>query len=125
MAWFADTKALLKAKLKRLKKKQKKKDKLRKRRKLYIILAHMLSHKKETARRRAADDNLRAGARSRGRARTRERGSPDKRLKHTAQEEQLWKLRSMTQREKTRHRKQEALNRWTMTATSGGMFRGR
>jgi hypothetical protein len=55
--------------------------------------------------------------------RRRQRGR-DKEIKKSAQEEQLWKIRSEAMREKIRHRKKDAMERWSITATTSGSFRG-
>ncbi len=58
------------------------------------------------------------------RSRPRERDK-DGNIKRSSREEQLWKLKSVNMKEKIRGRKKEAMRRWTMTATSGGAYRGR
>lgn len=57
--------------------------------------------------------------RRQGRSRNRDRG-----VAKAAKEEQLWQLKSNALREKSRDRKQQAMDRWTITATTSGNYRG-
>jgi len=58
-----------------------------------------------------------------GRLRGRSRGRDDG-VKRSAKEEQLWKIKADTLKEKSRQRKQEAMDRWKVAATTSGAFRG-
>lgn len=73
-------------------------------------------------RRAAARDRLRQ---RQGRQRDgRQRDRSDRSMRKSAQEEQLWQLKSRSMKERTRDRKREAMDRWAMTAVTGGSYRG-
>jgi hypothetical protein len=86
--------------------------------------ARKQEQKRDEARFQSAFGKGKGKTRSKaGRGRQRSR-SRDRDIKRSAREEQTWKLKTDAMREKARDRKKEAMNRWSMTATSGGAFRG-
>ena len=122
--------AALKHKLKKMLRILAKRMRILKNRKLQILnLTHQhhmsrkeKSLKEDYARFEKAFGKGKGKSRSRP-GRTRQRGR-DQGIKKSAREEQMWKLKTDAMKEKARDRKKEAMNRWSMTATSGGAFRG-
>jgi len=130
--FYSFKKAALKRKLKKYLRLLRRRMQLIKNRKTQILnRAHQVhmdarkqEQKRDEARFQSAFGKGKGKSRSKaGRGRKRQR-SRDRDIKRSAREEQMWKLKTESMREKARQRKKEAMNRWSMTATSSGAYRG-